>query len=279
MAYSTPTTRSDGYVIDAAEWNKNTVDNPIALRTGALAIASQALGDVVIASTSTQLSRTAAGAAKTALISNGAGVAPSFQSVTVTGQANGDVIIANSTTGLTVVAPGTAGYVLRSAGAATPPTFAAPYLELLKANSGTTTSTSAENVDTYAMASTLTAKDTLLVKLTWEAVTQASTSIALYNATDGVTMVDINDQAGAGNFLLDREAIWDINARQLQSGATSVMTMSRGHNDNNASYATGARSAFTTNWTGAWTLALRHGGVVAGGTARWSWAVYAVRGQ
>lgn len=32
MAYVVPTTRADGYVVDNAEWNKNTVDNPIALR-------------------------------------------------------------------------------------------------------------------------------------------------------------------------------------------------------------------------------------------------------
>lgn len=32
MAYVAPTSRSDGYVVDAAEWNKNTVDNPIALK-------------------------------------------------------------------------------------------------------------------------------------------------------------------------------------------------------------------------------------------------------
>ncbi len=32
MAYVVPTTRADGYVVDAAEWNKNTVDNPIALK-------------------------------------------------------------------------------------------------------------------------------------------------------------------------------------------------------------------------------------------------------
>lgn len=32
MSYVVPTTRADGYVVDASEWNKNTVDNPIALK-------------------------------------------------------------------------------------------------------------------------------------------------------------------------------------------------------------------------------------------------------
>lgn len=278
MAYVTPTTRSDGYVVDAAEWNKNTVDNPIALRTGALAISSQALGDVIIASSTTQLGRTAAGAAKTALISNGAGVAPSFQSVTVTGQANGDVIIANSTTSLTVVAPGTAGYVLRSAGAATAPTFAAPYLELLKANSGSSTNAAAENVDTYAMASTLTAKDTLVVQITIEAVTQQTASVILQNSTDTVTIADVWD-SGLGAMAAGRESIMTMTIRQLQSAATAIIASGKGASDNTATASTGAASTFTTNWTGAWTLALRHGGVTAGGTFRWSWAVYVMRGQ
>lgn len=55
MAYVAPTTRADGYTVDAAEWNKNTVDNPIALRTGAIAIASQATGSIPHASSTTQL--------------------------------------------------------------------------------------------------------------------------------------------------------------------------------------------------------------------------------
>lgn len=59
MAYVAPTTRANGYVVDASEWNKNTVDNPIALRTGELAIASQATGDIITASSSTQLGRSA----------------------------------------------------------------------------------------------------------------------------------------------------------------------------------------------------------------------------
>ena len=31
--------------------------------------------------------------------------------------------------------------------------------------------------------------------------------------------------------------------------------------------------------TGAWTIALRQGGVTAGGTFTWSWAIYRVQGQ
>lgn len=150
---------------------------------------------------------------------------------------------------------------------------------LLKANSGTTTTTSAENVDTYAMASALTAKDTILVKICLEVVTQAVAGVFLYNSTDSVQVVDVTDQGGLGNLAAGRELIADSNVRQLQSAATEVMAMSRGHSDLNGQYSTGEKSTFTTAWTGAWTLALRQGGLVAGGTLRWSWAVYRLQGQ
>lgn len=81
MAYVTPTTRADGYVVDASEWNKNTVDNPIAVRTGGIAIASQAANDLIYASSATQLARLGAGTAGQFLQTNGSGSAPSFESV------------------------------------------------------------------------------------------------------------------------------------------------------------------------------------------------------
>lgn len=61
MAYVAPTTRADGYVVDASEWNKNTVDNPAALRSGEIAVTSQAANDLIIATSATQLGRVAAG--------------------------------------------------------------------------------------------------------------------------------------------------------------------------------------------------------------------------
>ena len=56
MAWITPTTRSTGTLITASIWNQDAVDNPIALRTGALEIAGQLNGRFVVASSSTQLS-------------------------------------------------------------------------------------------------------------------------------------------------------------------------------------------------------------------------------
>jgi hypothetical protein len=82
MAYVAPTSRSDGYTVPASEWNQNTVDNPIALRAGAIAIASQAANDVFYASSATQMARLAAGTAGQVLQTNGAGTPPSWVALT-----------------------------------------------------------------------------------------------------------------------------------------------------------------------------------------------------
>jgi len=63
-------------VVDAAEWNKNTVDNPVALNAGALAIASQATGDLIISVSASQLGRVADVATGQVLTSGGVGAAP-----------------------------------------------------------------------------------------------------------------------------------------------------------------------------------------------------------
>lgn len=78
MAWVAPTTRSDGFVVPATEWNQEVVDNPNALRTGAIAIASQAANDLIYASSASQLARLAAGTAGQLLQTNGAGSAPTW---------------------------------------------------------------------------------------------------------------------------------------------------------------------------------------------------------
>lgn len=57
MAWATPTSRSAGYTVPHTVWNSDVVDNPIALRAGAIAIASQAANEVIYASSTTQLAR------------------------------------------------------------------------------------------------------------------------------------------------------------------------------------------------------------------------------
>ena len=78
MAYVTPTTVLTNDLIAAGDWNKNTVDNPIALRTGEIALTSQAVGDLVIATSATQLGRVADVAVGQVLVSGGVTTAPAY---------------------------------------------------------------------------------------------------------------------------------------------------------------------------------------------------------
>ena len=95
MAYVAPSSKTTGDLIAATDWNQNTVDNPIALRAGGIAIASQAANDVIYASSATQLARLAAGTAGQVLTTNGAGSAPSWSTVTSTGDSDQIVIAAS----------------------------------------------------------------------------------------------------------------------------------------------------------------------------------------
>lgn len=88
MAYVAPTTRADGYVVPAATWNQDVVDNPIALRAGGIAIASQAANDVLYASSATQLARLGAGTAGQVLTTQGVGSAPTWTTVSATGDSD-----------------------------------------------------------------------------------------------------------------------------------------------------------------------------------------------
>jgi len=71
MAYSAPSTRSAGDLITTAIWNADLVANEVAINAGAVAIASQATGDVIVASSATQLGRVAPGTSGNVLTSTG----------------------------------------------------------------------------------------------------------------------------------------------------------------------------------------------------------------
>lgn len=55
MPYIAPSTRSTGTLITAVIWNQDCVDNPIALRSGAIAMSGQANGYFAIATSVSQL--------------------------------------------------------------------------------------------------------------------------------------------------------------------------------------------------------------------------------
>lgn len=210
---------------------------------------------------------TAAGSAGQIPISGGAG-APTFGPTPV----QGGVMYGGSATHAYSTA-GTAGQLVVSGGTGAP-TFLNPPLVLLKANSGTTTNASAENVDTVSITG-LTANDVLVVQVLVASVTQATASIQLYNNTDGVTVA----APDSGAAIAIAETLQStITAMQSQNSATSVSARSDGYS-NNGERSSFNTASFTTNWTGTWTLALRQGGVTAGGTLRWKWTVFKVAGQ
>jgi hypothetical protein len=145
---------------------------------------------------------------------------------------------------------------------------------LLKAGSGASTDTSASTLDSIAL-SGLTANDRLQVSVQFTAETQDSGSqLLLQNSTDTVTVSTFFGGAvTAGN-----SAGATVTINQKQSGATAVYALF--HAVNAGTDTSGqTNSTFTTAWTGSWTLALRAPGVTAGGTLRWTWAVYKLAGQ
>jgi hypothetical protein len=158
-------------------------------------------------------------------------------------------------------------------------TAASGTLSLLKAGSGTSTAAGATNVDTIAI-SGLTALDTLYVVVEAESATQATAGLQLYNVTDGVIVAELT---AVNAIPIGQQTLGHALVRQRQSGGTTI----RGSSFLHRSAGTGAgtqdiysvNAAFVTAWTAAWTLALRHTGVTAGGTFSWTWAAYKVAGQ
>lgn len=178
---------------------------------------------------------------------------------------SGNTVVAG-TLGVTGVATFTAAPVF-SAGI--PSTVGAT--QLLVASSGTTTSTSAENLLTVAL-SGLTAKDNIKIFYSLEAVTQNSGAVTLYSTTDSVDLVDLGNPAAGST--RQGEAL----VRQDQTGATKTRGVSIRVNET-STVSGNSTTATITAWTGSWTLAFRHAGVTAGGTLRWAVGIYKVLGQ
>ena len=80
MAYSAPSTRSTSDLITASIWNADVVANPIAIYAGAMSVTSQAVGDILYASSTTQFARIAAVATGQVLTSAGTGTVPAWSS-------------------------------------------------------------------------------------------------------------------------------------------------------------------------------------------------------
>lgn len=165
--------------------------------------------------------------------------------------------------------------------------FGAP-ITLLKANSGSSTNQSANNLDTLSI-SGLTALDSLLVLVTFDqdggGVGAASGPLILQNSTDTLTITDFgNSNTLAGGNVWTHQAT----IQNTKLALTDVACFKLGNNGGGATQGGGTGAlmdirggsvTFTTNWTGSWTLALRTNGQTAAGTLHWSWKVYKLAGQ
>ena len=142
-------------------------------------------------------------------------------------------------------------------------------MTLLDTGSGTDTANAVvTTLDSFAL-SGLTALDTLVMYVSFEATTQIALTPRITNTTDSVVITQSSSNVAAGGGKL-----WEVRIRQAQSANTKVLGIDS--SDLNAQ----TLSTFTTAWTGAWTIALRYGGMNgAGGTLNWSWALYKIAGQ
>lgn len=201
------------------------------------------------------------------------------------------VLIGNGTGAVNATSAGTAGQVLTSNGSSFDPTFQSPTnnspMTLLGANSGTSTNTSANNLDTISI-SGLTGLDTIEIYYTLSAANADGGSTDFRNSTDGVILATTKTGTAitAGLSLIGKVIL-----QQDQSANNIVQVMHLGTSGN--FIATGAQLdgntspqspqvgslTLTTPWTSSWTLALRNAGVTSGGTLHWSWKVYKIAGQ
>lgn len=161
------------------------------------------------------------------------------------------------------------------------PPLAGGMMVLLKANSGTNTTTSANNLDTVDIGG-LTKYDTLKIFVNVSAVTQNGGSLTLYNSTDAKNLLSLvngtvlNTDTVISNAEIGQDQQSDINITSICM--TNLINTATG-SDLYSGYVNAKGIAVTTPWTGSWTLALRHGGVTSGGTIRWMWKVYKLLGQ
>jgi hypothetical protein len=176
----------------------------------------------------------------------------------------GDVLYGSATNTISKLGIGTTGQILSVVAGV--PAWQGANITLLKQGSGTATAGAAANVDTFALASSLTVKDTLLVVVVHQNTGSAANILPiLQNSTDTVTVTNLTQ---ANNNYYSDYAI--ITAHSTTLVASSV---------NNSGTTAFVRSTFTTAFTGNWTLALRHGGITGPDTWVWKWAIYKIAGQ
>ena len=172
---------------------------------------------------------------------------------------------------------------------ANPPAWTVPAssgaLTLLHEASGTDGTSAATVVDTYALASQLTVKDSLLIIVQDEQITQVQTAAAvILNTTDSKTLFTLNNSSAlaAGEFGGCRViggVYQSSNLFTFFCGISTNNPTSTADGTQQAGNVSYAVQTVLTAWTGAWTIGLKHGGQTAGGTYKWRWMIYKVAGQ
>jgi hypothetical protein len=198
--------------------------------------------------------------------------------LSVASQAAGDILVASSSTQYSRLAKGSALQYLRVNSGATSLEYASIGVDRLYAASGTNTSGSAANLDTFTLP-TLDAKDKILIVWSLEAVTQNSVGpVQIYSVTDSLNMgslISASQAPVSGTGYSGRA--WMLPSKVDPKG---IAVMS-----SNVRFSTGATENFssglqtmTTSILSAPQIAFRYGGIIAGGTAHWAWSIYLYRG-
>lgn len=198
----------------------------------------------------------------------------------IIGTAHG-VVVGEGTSPMSVTVAGTTGQILGWATTGGDPapaassTFGASVV-LLKANSGTDTAVGATNVDTFAITG-LTAHDRILVEVGATSVTQQTAGLKLVSSTDANGTIAALDAAAA--IVAGETVSVFATVTQSQASTTTYWGLATGRGTTTGERGSLTAFAATTSYQGAWTIALRHTGVTAGGTFQWRWAIYKVLGQ
>mgnify|MGYP005814079431 CR=1 FL=1 len=248
-------------VYDGTNWR------PLSFQTESFASLSPLTtrGDLLYGSSGTVTgARLAVGAANTLLGSDGTDVAWQLKPLTT----RGDILYGSSgvPTG-TRLAVGGANTFLKSDGTDVSWASAGGDVELLHCNTGSSSTESAHNFDTYTFsAGALDAKDSIIVK--WMLTITGATVIdpILWSETDSTQIGNLseNNIPVSSNGGLAAMSI-------VSAELTKVIASPSGSN------ALGSLYTVSTNWTAEWELAIRATNG-SGGTTKWQWAVYALRG-
>ena len=191
----------------------------------------------------------------------------------IASQVAGDFIYAFSATQLARLAIGTSQQYPRINTAGSAWEFSSGSMTLLAQISGTSTAAGATNIPiaTFSGVNVLTAKDTLMVMVTTQSVTQQTAGVQLYNVTDAAAAT-VNATQNAGE---------TFQGPIYLSRAQASNTVGYGNVGGTSAFNATSATAFAIagGWTSGWELALRHTGVTAGGTFSYNVACYRMNGQ